>query len=265
MIGNEWLLVLAIATLGGGGVFLLLPQGNTIKKLPGAILCMLALACLWMLWAQTTPTTNLTRGIVFTALASFTLIGAVNVVTQANPVASALWFTCVVVGTAGLFLTLNAQFLAAATVIVYAGAIIVMFLFVVMLAQQRGVETHDVWCRQPHLAVAVSSVLLVLMLASIVATEEGGSPIRRVSPRPVAAASASPSLTAATDPPNPSVAPPVVEHWDTRPGSPQSAALGRALFAKHWLSIEVAGTLLLVALVGAIVIVARREPAKPKV
>ena len=51
-----------------------------------------------------------------------------------------------------------------------------------------------------------------------------------------------------------------VEKWDTTPGAPHVSPLGRSLFAEHWLSIELAGTLLFVAMVGAIVIVARRSP-----
>ena len=59
-------------------------------------------------------------------------------ITDKNPVYSALWFALVTLAVCGLFLLNSAPFLAASTIIVYAGAIIVTFLFVIMLAQQSG-------------------------------------------------------------------------------------------------------------------------------
>ena len=59
-------------------------------------------------------------------------------VTFRNPVYCAIWFGLSLLGTAGLFLFHGAQFLAVATVVVYAGAILVTFLFVLMLAQPEG-------------------------------------------------------------------------------------------------------------------------------
>ena len=58
--------------------------------------------------------------------------------TTRNPVYCAIWFGMTLLGTAGLFLFQGAQFLAVATVVVYAGAILVTFLFVLMLAQPDG-------------------------------------------------------------------------------------------------------------------------------
>ena len=57
-------------------------------------------------------------------------------VTQQNPARAALSFALVVLSTCGLFLLLAAPFLMAATIVIYAGAIVVTFLFVIMLAQQ---------------------------------------------------------------------------------------------------------------------------------
>ena len=91
---------------------------------------------------------------VFYLLATVTISSAVMMVTQRNPVSCALWFASAVIGTAGLFLLQNAEFLAAATVIVYAGAIMVLFLFVIMLAQQAGTAPADRLSREPALAVA---------------------------------------------------------------------------------------------------------------
>ena len=72
-------------------------------------------------------------------------------VTSRNPVYSALWFASVVLSTSGLFLLADAPFLAAGTIIVYAGAIIVTFLFVIMLAQMEGKADYDRAARSPGL------------------------------------------------------------------------------------------------------------------
>ena len=64
-------------------------------------------------------------------------------ITSRDPVYAALWFALATLGVCGLFLLQSAPFLAAATIIVYAGAIIVTFLFVIMLAQQQGRSVYD--------------------------------------------------------------------------------------------------------------------------
>jgi NADH-quinone oxidoreductase subunit J len=133
----------------------------------------------------------------------------------------------------------DAQFLAAATVIVYAGAIVVMFLFVIMLAQQAGTARHDRLSREPGLAVAAAFVLLVAMVSTIFATYHDA-------PAALADRFGPPLSSAAA-------------RLDSDPRGPHVAALGTALFTDHWLSLEVAGTLLLVAMVAAIAIAARRE------
>lgn len=71
--------------------------------------------------------------VIFFALAAMTLLGALNVVLRKNPVICALNLVLTLLALAGLFLTLNAEFLAAVQIIVYAGAIMVLFLFVILL------------------------------------------------------------------------------------------------------------------------------------
>ena len=85
-------------------------------------------------------------------------------VTQRNPARAALSFALVVLSTCGLFLLLAAPFLMAATIIIYAGAIIVTFLFVLMLAQQEGPSDADARSREPLLAAIVGFVLLGALL-----------------------------------------------------------------------------------------------------
>ncbi|MBA2626892.1 MAG: NADH-quinone oxidoreductase subunit J, partial [Gemmatimonadales bacterium] len=73
-------------------------------------------------------------------------------------------FALVVLSTAGLFLLLAAPFLMAATLIIYAGAIVVTFLFVVMLAQQAGLASADARSREPFLASLAGFVLFGSLL-----------------------------------------------------------------------------------------------------
>src|SRR3972149_8329697 len=84
-----------------------------------------------------------------------------------RPVDAALWFALVTFSTCGLFLLQSAPFLAAATIIVYAGAILVTFLFVMMLAQQAGATIYDQRARQPLAATIVAFILLGALLVTI--------------------------------------------------------------------------------------------------
>jgi NADH:ubiquinone oxidoreductase subunit 6 (subunit J) len=101
---------------------------------------------------------------VFVAIA---VISGGCMITQSNAVYAALWFALVVLSTCGLFLLQSAPFLAAATIIVYAGAIIVTFLFVIMLAQQSGLAVYDRQAREPFLACAGGFVLLSALLYAV--------------------------------------------------------------------------------------------------
>jgi NADH-quinone oxidoreductase subunit J len=140
----------------------------------------------------------------------------------------------------GLFLLRSAPFLAAATVIVYAGAIVVTFVFVIMLAQQAGATPYDQRARQPVVATFAAFILLALILGMLdrsrveVPTQ---------------------SLTIA--------APGVAANPFSRPDGTKSLArmrsLGRSLFGDYLFAVELAGTLLLVATIGAIAIAPRRR------
>jgi NADH-quinone oxidoreductase subunit J len=95
------------------------------------------------------------------ALLAFTF-GTLMIV-QRNPARAALFFAVVVLSVCGLFLLLAAPFLTAATIIIYAGAIIVTFLFVIMLAQQDAPTDADDRSREPSLAAAVGFLLLATL------------------------------------------------------------------------------------------------------
>lgn len=165
-------------------------------------------------------------------------------ITHHRPVYAALWFALATLSTCGLLLTQSAPFLAAATIIVYAGAIIVTFVFVIMLAQQAGTTAYDQRSRRPALAVVAAFVLLSGILTVL---HQAGTQGITAIPQPSVAASAD-----ATDIVNGLSRP--------QPGAALGTlhGLGRALFGDYLYFIELAGTLLLIASIGAIAIAPRR-------
>lgn len=102
--------------------------------------------------------------LIFSAIA---LTGAFMLITQKNPAYAALSFTLVIIATCGIFLLNGAPFLMAATLIIYAGAILVTFLFVLMLAQQAGATDADSRSREPFLACLAGFILLGALLSVI--------------------------------------------------------------------------------------------------
>lgn len=99
------------------------------------------------------------------------LAGAVRMVTHPRPVFAALYFILVVIATAAMFLLLGAEFMAFALIIVYAGAILITYMFVLMLAQQSPVESeggawYDRVPREAGSAVLIGFVLLATLSES---------------------------------------------------------------------------------------------------
>ena len=102
------------------------------------------------------------------------IMSAVRVITHRRPVFAALYFVLVVVASAGLFLMLHAEFMAFALIIVYAGAILITYLFVLMLAQQAPDDSGDVesaWYdrtpREPALAVLAGFIMLATLVEAM--------------------------------------------------------------------------------------------------
>lgn len=221
--GRPAAVAVAIA-MGALGIWMMLPPRGRALQYAGRVLggvgLIVLLACLPRVggWVE--------QGL-FWVLAAVALCGAAATITMRSPVYSAVWFAVTLLGVSGLVLLAGAQFLAVATIIVYAGAIVVTFLFVLMLAQPEGHTYYDriSWGRLAAVAgvlcggvVACGATLFVLLLG----------PVGRSLPE---------SQRVGAGP---------LDH-------PQHVAqLGAELFSRHLVSVEVAGTLLLVALVGAI-------------
>ena len=104
---------------------------------------------------------------VFLILAAVTVVSAAAAVTFRNPLYCAIWFGQSVLGTAGLFLLTGAQFLAVATVVVYAGAILVTFLFVLMLAQPEGKAAYDRVSWEALMSAATGIVIVGVLSMTI--------------------------------------------------------------------------------------------------
>src|SRR5436190_23921071 len=158
---ENWLLLLP-PFLGFVALYLLLPQTRRLKPIWGGALA--AVALILGGWVFIRRETVLPEALLFYAFASIAIIGGIMMITQSNPVHAALSFALVVLSTCGLFLLQAAPFLMAATIIVYAGAIVVTFLFVIMLAQQEGTSNADSRSREPFLASLAGCVLLASLV-----------------------------------------------------------------------------------------------------
>ncbi len=180
---------------------------------------------------------------VFTILAGAALLSALLCILQRNPVASALWLVSTMFALAGIFVLLNAQFIAAIQVLVYAGAVMVLFLFVIMLLQV-GREPSDLRGRGGQLAaLGIGAVLLgELYLLS------------RVSPGGLALRSGTAGGAG-----SPLEAFPAGMQAQLAPAAEGVVgAVARPLFQTYLIPFEITSVLLLAAAVGAVVLAKRK-------
>jgi NADH-quinone oxidoreductase subunit J len=230
MLQSPHLLTLA-TLLGTLGMWLMLPRGMARGRGVGMLLAAIALG----LGASQMPRLgDWLSTSLFGILATVTVASAIAAVTFRKPVYCAIWFGQTLVGTAGLFLFLGAQFLAVATLVVYAGAILVTFLFVLMLAQPEGRAMCDRVSWEALLAAAGGVVMVSVLSMTI------GNVFTQ-------ATAATPAAILTTPSPQ--------QLADGVLTNEHVARLGGELFGRHLIAVEVAGTLLLVALVGAAVII----------
>lgn len=165
----------------------------------------------------------------FGLCALFVLLGGVATVGARNPIRSAMGLLVTILGTAGVYLMLSAEFLAAVQVIVYAGAVVVLFIFVIMLLGPSSTSPRDARTAIPRylgagvfLATAIGALVTFLRVSAGVATTMPAPPL----------------------------------------GLGSIEGIGRELFTAELVPFELSGALLLVAVVGAVA-VARGKQADP--
>jgi NADH-quinone oxidoreductase subunit J len=250
---DSWQLILPLI-LGAAAVWWLMPTAGVTR--PRVVAVFLGVAAFAILAGRLTPALDAGTARFITAVFGLSAIAAaVAMVTNRNPVYAALWFAVVTLSVCGLFLMQSAPFLAAATIIVYAGAIVVTFLFVIALAQQAGATVYDQRARQPFMATLAGFVLLGGMLFAL----SKGLPVQpgRVPEIRIAARDAG---VPPVDRPDSDESTPV----DRTRAVVQPAqvgtlrGLGQLMFTQYLYSVEIAGTLLLIATIGAIAIAPRR-------
>jgi len=219
------------------GICALMPKARTRLRAVGLLLALLGTGI--ALWALPSPSGLLANQVLFWVFSASAIVCAILMITSRNPVYAALWFALVTLATCGLFLLQQAVFLAAATIIVYAGAIIVTFLFVIMLAQQAGATAYDQHSHHVLLASVGAFVLLGALLTTL-----------RSDAWPAPTSSAAAAI-------EPALAQNGLSRTHGADGKMQS--LGRSLFGDYLYAVELAGTALLVASIGAIAIAPRRS------
>ncbi len=157
------------AVLGTFGLFFLLPRPRGRAVGVGvALTCATAVvAAVFVATTFAVPTTEYVAPALFWLFAGGALAGGAGLVTQSNPARGAMAFAFVILSTCGLFLLLAAPFLMAATVIIYMGAIVVTFLFVLMLSHAKGPSDENDRSREPFLGSLAGFAFAGLILFTL--------------------------------------------------------------------------------------------------
>ena len=154
------------AAVGAAGLVLLMQPGKQSLRIAGTVLALAGFAMLFVEVLKRAGGSGEGLPPVFPVIFGFmALAGAVRMITHPRPVFAALYFVLVVIATAGMFLLLGAEFMAFSLVIVYAGAILITYMFVLMLAQQSPVAgVGDAWYdRMPREAISAIVVGFVIL------------------------------------------------------------------------------------------------------
>ncbi len=281
---------------GAISLLLLIPGSSQRARTPGLGF---AAAALILLGLGMGRADSLGAQLSFWVLSALTVGSAGAAIAMRSAVYSAIWFAVSLLGTGGLFCLQNAQFLGVATVVVYAGAIVVTFLFVVMLAQPEGHDAYDRISWGPlakPVIVGSAAVLLGLVLGTVgpalgvlgakakttakatvkTAAKTAETPSDSAAKSKAESGAKAGVKTVVTESPStkgdetaagaavtePSL--PNRSAIDTIDGRGHMARLGSVLFSRHLLAVELGGTLLLAALVGAVAIVIQGRDERAK-
>ena len=163
--------------------------------------------------------------ITFYAFAAILVFAALRVITSRNPVHSALWLVLSFFSSAGVWMLLQAEFLAIALVLVYVGAVMVLFLFVVMMLDVNFEKMREGFRGYIPVGATVGVLILVEMALVLI----GGYLAPGSTPSP----------------------------GQTGPGYSNTGALGRLLYTDYAFPFEIAAVILLVAIIAAIALTHR--------
>jgi len=170
--------------------------------------------------------------IAFYLFATLTIASALAVIFARNPVHSVLWLILAFFNGAGLMLLLGAEFIAMLLVIVYVGAVAVLFLFVVMMLDIDFASLRSGFTKNLPFGLIIALVLLAEVIVAVSAHQAGPTLAGRQIP-----AAAQPNIV----------------------------ALGQLLYSRYLFAFELAGLILLVAMIGAIVLTHRsRRDTRPQ-
>ena len=288
---NSPTIIFLASLLGAIAVYLMMPKRRFNWTFIGAAFGIAALATLWGCLVRTINWGNLgisnVAFIYYYIFSGISLVAAVRVITHRKPIYSALWFVLVVLSSSGLFLVLAAQFMAFAMIIIYGGAILVTYMFVIMLAAHSGDAEfddegpeYDTLSRDPLLAI-IASFLLMAVLLNVYFTPANDNN----------AAAIYATNNASLNPASPSDEVLIENYLDNRAASSRTQAIiavqgedavkefeseqtpqltnmekiGLNLFNSHPLAIEIAGVILLISLIGAVVIARTQVPDEDKI
>jgi NADH-quinone oxidoreductase subunit J len=168
------------------------------------------------------------QAFAFYLFATLVIASGVLTIAARNPVHSVLWLILAFFNAAGLFLILGAEFIAMLLVIVYVGAVAVLFLFVVMMLDVDFAELRAGFARYWPFASLLALVLLAEIVFAVAAWNLGGIDTG-------------------------------VRAAPTDPNVPNIQALGTVLYTRYLFIFEGAGLVLLVAMIGAIVLTHRHR------
>jgi NADH-quinone oxidoreductase subunit J len=170
------------------------------------------------------------QAIAFWLLAGVMILAALAVVSARNPVHSVLFLITAFFSAAGLFVLLGAEFLAMLLVIVYVGAVAVLFLFVVMMLDVDFDALKQGFARYLPIGGFVAGVLTIEMAVVAISVAEHGAAAKNAAPMAAAA------------------------------GLTNAETIGRVLYTDYIYYFQAAGMVLLVAMIGAIVLTLKHRP-----
>ncbi len=171
------------------------------------------------------------QALIFYMFAAIMVISALMVVISRNPVHSVLWLILAFVNSAGLFLLMGAEFVAMVVVVVYVGAVAVLFLFVVMMLDINYLKLREGFLHY----LPIGAALAVVLFAEIAVLAGGWI----LAPDAMA--------NRAVPTPDPSAV-------------PNTQALGAVLYTDYIYLFQAAGLVLLVAMIGSIMLTHRTNP-----